>query len=525
MSRRRIIATLDCETDPFSKNEIPEPFIFGVYNGFEYWQFTHPQDVVDFLSEKNWVVYAHNGGKFDYHFFLGFLNKYKRITVINGRLAKFKIGKCEFRDSYNILPVPLSTFNKTPFDYNKLKKENRLKHWKEIEAYLKDDCVYLHQFVTRFISEYGRKLTIASSALEQFGKMRGVEEENTTAGFFDTYSPYYAGGRVQCFKSGVIKGDIKLIDINSAYPYAMMHNHAHGKLVETFDELPEENIEQCFIKLSCVSKGAFYERQKNRLSYPTDNEIRTYHVTGWEYVTAKRLGLLSKEKIIQVYRFEKTIEFKKYVNHFFAQRKICKQNGDKGGDIIAKLYLNSLYGKYASNPRKYREYEIIEPQNLQNYEDDDFVLSSTINAESILVERKLPPHLHRYYNVATAASITGFVRAYLLEAIASVETPLYCDTDSIFYTGKSSLKIGKELGQWDLEAEGYKMAIAGKKLYCLWKNDGFTKIASKGVRLPEKEIEKIACNLQYESLYENEAPIFSLKKGIYFQPKKIKNTA
>ncbi len=525
MARRRIIATLDCETDPFCKNEIPEPFIFGVYNGADYWQFTDPRDVVEFLSDKNWTVYAHNGGKFDYHYFLSHLNKYKRLTVINGRLAKFKIGDCEFRDSYNILPVPLSTFNKTPFDYNKLKKENRIKHWKEIESYLKDDCVYLHQFVTRFISEYGKKLTIASSALEQFGKMRGSSEENTSAEFFETYSPYYAGGRVQCFKSGVIEGDIKLIDINSAYPYAMMHHHPHGKVVETLEALPSENIEQCFIKLRCISKGAFYTRENGKLTYHTDNIERIYHVTGWEYAAAKRLKLLKKEKIMVVYKFEQVIEFKKYVNHFFNQRKICKENGDKGGDIIAKLFLNSLYGKFAANPQKYREYEIIEPQNLENYQDDDFYLSTIINADTLLMERKLPPHLHRYYNVATAASITGFVRAYLMEAIASVETPLYCDTDSIFYTGKSELKIGKELGMWDLEAEGYKMAIAGKKLYCLWKNDNSTKIASKGVRLPEKEIEKIACNLSYESIYESEAPIFSLKKGIYFQPKKIKNTA
>jgi len=127
--------------------------------------------------------------------------------------------------------------------------------------------------------------------------------------------------------------------------------------------------------------------------------------------------------------------------------------------------------------------------------------------------------------VATAVSITGFVRAYLLRAIHSVENPLYCDTDSLFYTGKSKLKIGKELGEWDLEAEGYKMAIAGKKLYCLWKNDGKTKIASKGVKLPEKEIENIACKQGYVSLYESEAPIFSLRKGIYFQPRKIKKTA
>jgi hypothetical protein len=305
----------------------------------------------------------------------------------------------------------------------------------------------------------------------------------------------------------------------------MMHHHPHGKMVESLETLPAENIEQCFIKLSCISKGAFYERQKNRLSYPKDNVERVYYVTGWEYTAAKRLRLIKNEKILQVYKFEHSIEFKKYVNHFFTQRKICKENGDKGGDIIAKLFLNSLYGKFAANPQKYREYEIIEPQNLENYQDDDFCLSTIIDSESLLMERKLPEHLHRYYNVATAASITGFVRAYLMEAIASVENPLYCDTDSIFYTGKSKLKIGKELGQWDLEAQGGKMAIAGKKLYCLWKNDGTTKIASKGVKLSEKEIEKIACNIGYESLYESEAPIFSLKKGIYFQPKKIKNTA
>jgi hypothetical protein len=98
-----------------------------------------------------------------------------------------------------------------------------------------------------------------------------------------------------------------------------------------------------------------------------------------------------------------------------------------------------------------------------------------------------------YKNVATAASITGYVRAALFKDLSAVQTPLYCDTDSISAESVGGLSMGPKLGQWKLELECDAYAIAGKKLYAFRSAvDGSWKIASKGVTLTADEIIRIA---------------------------------
>jgi len=192
---------------------------------------------------------------------------------------------------------------------------------------------------------------------------------------------------------------------------------------------------------------------------------------------------------------------------------------------MAKLFLNSLYGKFGSNPQNYQKYETIESQYIKAAEMvDNFTFRGfTRHDESVaLVSRDLNEEEMRFYNLATAASITGFVRAYLWKALCNSETPLYCDTDSIACKS-SSVTIGKELGEWEKEGEFDKGAICGKKLYAFqYKNTTDFKIASKGARLNGNEIFSIA---KGETIvYKNIAPTFSLKNETTFLERKIKLT-
>jgi hypothetical protein len=113
-----------------------------------------------------------------------------------------------------------------------------------------------------------------------------------------------------------------------------------------------------------------------------------------------------------------------------------------------------------------------------------------------------------------AASITGFVRAYLWRAINECERPLYCDTDSIICTSYSG-KIGLELGDWEVEAEPTAAYIAQRKMYALQLPNGETKTASKGVRLSFEEIKNGVLTGKNITQYK-EAPAYSLKHGARF---------
>lgn len=522
MSRKqKPFAVIDCETDPFDGSTIPEPFIWGYYDEEIYREFSDSDTLARFLMQCDKTVYAHNGGKFDFHFLLQYANLYESITVIAGRVAQFRIGEAQLRDSYCILPTPLSEFNKQEFDYKKLHFSVRHLHMPEIRKYLFSDCENLYNYVKAFRDEYGKKLTLAGTAMKQYEKIEETKADNTTERFFNNFSRFYAGGRVQCFQSGIIKGDITIADINSAYPRAMMEEHPKGSECEISAEEPEKP-EGAFIKLRARATGAFHIRDKDGLHFPNDGEIREFHTTGWEYFSAKRLGLLHDAHIIECRTFLRTQNFKKYVGKFFEMKAQAKETGDKPRYIFSKILQNALYGKFASNPEKYKEYLITDPASRESFEEEGYLWARDIGCNH-LMERPIRDEAKRYYNVATAASITGYVRAYLLEAIHSVENVLYCDTDSIFFTGKHELPVGKELGAWDIEAKCDSVAIAGKKLYSARRIDGTFKTAAKGGKISPEEIYKVSKGDKIT--FNPESPIFSLKSGIYFSSKIMQKTA
>lgn len=251
MANRKQIWAVDCETDPFEVGLIVEPFIWGIYHGYNktpyYKEFTGtgenfvctPNDIeniVDFLSQQNVIVYAHNGGKFDWHFLSEFFEPTDDLLIINGRLSKFIIGKCEFRDSYDIIPRPLSAYKKEEFNYKLMRKLVRHKYMDEIRRYLFLDCEYLWEMVSLFERDYGRNITQASAAMKFWRsglrKVNGDKILNSVprskASFYDKFRPFYYGGRTQCFVGGDHKVKALSVDINSAYPFAMLEKHAYG---------------------------------------------------------------------------------------------------------------------------------------------------------------------------------------------------------------------------------------------------------------------------------------------------------
>ena len=140
-----------------------------------------------------------------------------------------------------------------------------------------------------------------------------------------------------------------------------------------------------------------------------------------------------------------------------------------------------------------------------------------------LVEKDVPDEEKRFLNVATAASITGYVRAEMFDSLMTVDTPLYCDTDSIACIDTAELEIDSEkLGAWDLEDTFDKYAIAGKKLYAFVNATKFKK-ATKGGNLTVEEIFEIAQGNIIK--YKPDAPTYSWKRGIKHREKDFKLTA
>ncbi len=514
-SKKREIAVADCETDPFKKGRTDiKPFIWGFYDGCIYKEFDDTKKFVEYVSELDIVLYAHNGGKFDWFFILDYLEEFGELMIINGRLAKFKIGNCEFRDSYNILPVPLAAYKKDEIDYAIMERDERdkPKNRREIQKYLRSDCVYLFDLVSHFITNYGNGLTLAGSAMKFWQKHCDQIAPRTSHAFYENFKNFYYGGRVECFRGGVFREEFNVVDINSAYPWAMMHLHPYGRTYDISSKLPKSDahIQRAFIVLDCISAGAFPFREKDGLEFPDDDIKRRYSVTGWEYLAAVELNALSEVEIIEVTTFSDSINFTDYIEHFYKLKSDSER--DSPDYIIAKLFLNSLYGKFGSNPDEYKEYTICEPKHIVASGADGYEYTAMLG-DWALLQKPLEEEKQHYFHVAVAASITGFVRAMLFKAIKQCKGVIYCDTDSIAAVNTEKLDLSEtKLGGWKVEAQCDWGAVAGKKLYCFHTKTGKYKKASKGARLSIPQLIKVAKGVP--QLYEPIAPTFSLKRGI-----------
>jgi len=562
-------AAIDAETDPFDGLTNVKPFIWGFYDGVEYLQFDTQLQLVNFLRDKDYIVYAHNGGKFDYHFMLDLIDEFQEIMIISGRIAKFKIGECEFRDSYNIIPLPLSAWEKDDFDYSILHKdyrdipENRAK----IEEYLKHDCVYLFEMITAFIEEFGLNLTLAGTSLKTWQEMSGIDAPKSDIGHYDFFSPYYYGGRVECFQTGFKKLDFEMIDINSAYPDKMCDKHP---LTTDFYEENDLSLKELnkllktdegkagFFHIEAQASGCFpYRAPDGGLYFPNDEKVRKYFVSGWELLAALETKTCNLIQTYSAYIFQELVSFNDYIMHFYKKRKKAKAEGDKAGDIFSKLLMNSLYGKFAAHPENYQKYMNVPPEcagaigqdmseELEEiFEDDEkaiknYDLSAWHQSGELgpwaLAARPLDSFEQTYYNIATSASITGAVRAFMWRTICECEGLIYCDTDSIAATGFSKkIKMSKELGDWDKEGEFKDFSIAGKKMYAFKYAPEYIKqnpktgelmthkVASKGVRLNAEQIKRAAKGETV--LFEPQAPTYSIHKEPTFVSRRVRRTS
>lgn len=536
--------TIDAETDPFhactdsrckkcnttifresqavGRGRVPEAFIWGAYNGKteEYYEFYSTHDLVDFFRHKRTLIYAHNGGKFDYHFLRDEINSDEPIMVINGRLARFRIGACEFRDSLNIFPATrLSDFGgKLEIDYSLMEPEQRTNpnNLAEIKKYLRQDCVLLWQQVSRYRSEFGTSLTQATASMKYWEKLSEQEAPRQTKTQHTRYRPFYYGGRVQSFECGVKTVLCRMADINSAYPFGMLFKHPFSAEAISETELPiEAKIGPCLIEMDASSRGALPWRnpEDGELFFPEDEsgrrcKKRRYRITGWELIAGLELNQIQIHKIHEVHVFPQTIDFRGYIEHFFERREHARRIGDVAGRQHCKYFMNGLYGKFGANCENYAEYVIAsaeldaqgeksgvvywKTQGFQIYKEwgERYLMCRSPSAEQL----ENANGRWRYYNVATAASVTGFVRAHLWKAANQCSGLVYMDTDSITARDTSRLKFGNALGEWKDEGEFDEIAIAGKKLYAMHRRnkernydptvnekDRTWKIASKGV--------------------------------------------
>jgi DNA polymerase type B, organellar and viral len=496
------IIAADLETDPFQYDRWPQPFAAGFYDGSGFYSYWGDDCVEKFLNMiATWpasIVYLHNGGKFDLHFLLPYIQGPAKI--INSRIVEVKIGPHIWRDSYSILPASLRTFNvkkkvggktvsegKKEIDYRKMERDVRHKHKKEIMEYLQADCVALYKAVDRFCAEFAPrtkpKLTMAATAMAELKKSHQFETMRQGEDAF--MRKYFFGGRCQVFKGGIMRGRFQVFDVNSMYPTTMKtFLHPISAVPRTGHKITNKTA---FVTVEADNFGAFAARDPEDKSLNFDTPSGIFHVSIHELNAALETGTARIRRIVRTVDFDRFATFAEFVDIYYGKRMAARDLGDELLVIFYKFILNGAYGKFAQQPDDFKEYRIehgaLSPEECRRgidrkgKEREPWQLIQPwkpcffSSSGYLIYETPAPRREHGRYNVATGASITGAARALLLRGIGQAKKPIYTDTDSIICSGMDTQTDPTQLGAWKLEAKGTVMAIAGKKLYTLLTDD------------------------------------------------------
>lgn len=285
----------------------------------------------------------------------------------------------------------------------------------------------------------------------------------------------YTGGRSEAFFIGKIKGTVHCVDINAMYPY-MMRVHPYPTEYDKVYFNPDTDHIKKLLKYRLVIADCLLDTEEN--SYPVHYDTRLVFPLGQfrtVLTTAELTHALENNRVKGIFAavtYFKGRIFEEWVDYFWKKRQLSQKQGDKTGEMLYKLMMNSLYGKFGQRGFQWKDIGIC-PSDLMETE----LIWNEVTQESRklrrfagLIQEKIEKPESKDSIPSIAAHVTGYGRMYLQQLInqAGKHNVFYCDTDSLFINdqGLANLKqlikpgvLGKLKLEWssdDVEIHGLK---------------------------------------------------------------------
>lgn len=482
-----IFAVIDIETKNWT-----DFLVLGYFDGADFFTFTSIVEFIGFaLTEAKKLggrlkIYAHNGGKFDFLFLLQvafFLpdiqikNMIPRGSGILSFEIHYKNTVITFVDSLAILPFSLDSITKS---FNVEHKKQKWDHRKttgvtpELIDYLRDDCRGLFQSLMKYrewplIEQAGAKSTMASQALQVFRLFLKQPIPSLDAGIDEFVRGSYFGGRVEVFKSFYHDSSkpLRCYDVNSLYPTVMLRNEfpTHFDCLTNewrpdrmgfYDALVEVPEGTYIPPLPTVQKVG----KSNKLVFPTGKFWGRWSTIELNYAQTQGVKIL---KIGQGVLFHSGGHiFRDYIKTLYDMRLEAQRLNDPVTDILTKLLMNSLYGRFGLN--RERTNLVVDDGKTTGLSEYCILESDMGSPVRLMEESKVLEDT--FSNVAIAAWVTSHARIHMHQIYMQAPEELYyTDTDSLFTTAK--LPTGKNLGELKLEYEGYRACFVLPKTYMI----------------------------------------------------------
>lgn len=488
-------ADFETTTDPLDLRV----WAWGLYNISE-GAFNYGADINAFFNhlkykvEDNAIVYFHNlkfDGEFLFYWLFenGFTHTQERkvnhkefSTLITNMGLFFTIrfrwyGKTiTILDSLKLIPFKVSQISKAfnlesvkgEIDYHKHRPVGYQADDNEI-SYLKNDVQIVGDALRFFFESSLDKMTVAGNALNDYKTIFTAKKYKRCYPFLPqdkVLRKSYKGGVVQvkeCVKNEDI-GEGVVFDVNSLYPSVMYDKPLpYGEPIYHAGEVQYDE----FFKLGIQRVSCAFELKENHL--PTLQVKKNLLFKATEYLTTSNgenvtltLTSVDLEMLFEhydVYNLEyiegwsfraSTTLFKDYIDKWIAIKNQATREGNEGMRTIAKLMLNSLYGKFGLNPNV--------QQKLPYY------MNGLVQYQLGEKETRDPIY------VPIASFITAYARQITItSAQKNYDRFLYMDTDSLHLSGlefPNNIEIDDvKLGAWKYEGKFKRARYLRAKSY------------------------------------------------------------
>lgn len=488
------------------------------------------QEFIDYVSMGNAVVYFHNL-RFDGNYILWWLfnngyvhttdnrraqpGQFTSLISDQGRWYNLKIywnngNSVEFRDSLNKLPMSLSNVAKAfkmdegkgEIDYHKPRPVGYVMDDEERD-YLRRDVSIIANAIKLTLEEGMEKLTVASDSLAEFKHLFG--QKNFTRVFpvlpmaMDAeIRKAYRGGFTYAdprFSKRRVGGGL-VLDVNSLYPHIMYSTllpygepqWMSGKV--TTDEayplsvfsvtftakLKSKHIPCIQVKGSSIFMGTEYQEN---ITEPTTLVVSN---VDWE--------LWNEHYDIEVYSWDGGWRFHGVhgvFDEYIEKWSQVKAESVGGRREIAKLHLNSLYGKFATNPNVASKIPQLTDGRVTFHRGED--------------ETRAPVY------TAMGVFITAYARALTIRAAqTNYDCFAYADTDSLHLltdTLPEELEVHPtRLGAWKLEYHFKEAMYVRPKAYMELIEYGDAPQKNKYVNRVAGLPERVSERLEFHHMYD-----------------------
>lgn len=392
--------------------------------------------------------------------------KTKRIVEFRDSSKKIAGSVRQIAISYG-LPIL-----KGEIEYTAERPENYEATPEEI-AYIHNDTEIVARVLTGQYAKNMQKLTSSGDAMFLYQMIVGRHFRDIfpvlDLEVDDFIRASYRGGVCQVnekFKGQVLDYPVYCYDVNSMYPAQMATRplpygtprYYKGSYIK--DERYPLYIQHLYV--CCKLKNNYRPTVLLKSTiftmgeYLTDTQGEMLELT----LTSLDLELLFEHydvyeiDYIDGYKFRSSESlFRQYVGPLYQLK--CTTKGAEKQTI--KILLNSLYGKFAMNPRHRGKRPYLDEENITRYE---------------LTE----PRIDEPYYTAVASFITAWARVTLFKTIqANIEVFIYCDTDSVHIARrelKNAIIDDNELGAFKLEKIYVKSKYLAQKTYYGIKSEG-----------------------------------------------------